>query len=250
MKICNYRDLLDASMRRYFSPGKETGTLFRYLDGWETIEAGSEFAAGDLTLSPRLLLDGWAAEQVILSDGRRQILRFVVPGDMILSTRGTRGTSLAALTRLIYARPLSNMAAEASAVAQLANLTATITEARLRDQVVRLGCLSGTERAAHLLLELYTRLERAGLAEGGRFSLPVSQEVLADALGLSVVHTNRVLQTLRNEGLLETRKAGYFLPNLEGLNQRAGYAQSAFEGAVAVTPSAAATLERVAPPPP
>jgi DNA-binding transcriptional regulator LsrR (DeoR family) len=64
------------------------------------------------------------------------------------------------------------------------------------------------ERMAHLLLELYSRLSRVGLTTGRRFSVPITQEVFADALGLSVVHINRTLQQLRRERLIEMR-AGY-----------------------------------------
>ena len=69
----------------------------------------------------------------------------------------------------------------------------------------RLGRQTGYERTAHLLLELGDRLAAAGLGDGRRFPMPLTQESLADALGLSVVHVNRILQQLRRERLIELR---------------------------------------------
>ena len=63
----------------------------------------------------------------------------------------------------------------------------------------------------HLLLELHHRLRTVGLAEAGRFEMPLTQEVLADALGLSIVHVNRTLQQIRREGLVEIKGGGVAL---------------------------------------
>ncbi len=84
----------------------------------------------------------------------------------------------------------------------------TLDEASLLDHIVRLGRQTAYERMAHLLLELRWRLAEVGLGDERKFPLPLTQEVLADALGLSIVHVNRTLQQLRREGLLEMR-AGF-----------------------------------------
>jgi CRP-like cAMP-binding protein len=84
-------------------------------------------------------------------------------------------------------------------------------EARLLDSLVRLGRQTAYERVAHLLLELHRRLSVVGLAYDQRFSMPLTQEVLSDALGLSVVHVNRILQQLRREHLIELRSGGAIL---------------------------------------
>jgi CRP-like cAMP-binding protein len=72
---------------------------------------------------------------------------------------------------------------------------------------VRLGRQTAYERMAHLLLELHARLTEIGEARGDSFNLPVKQEVLADALGLSLVHVNRTLQQMRRDRLVDMRGA-------------------------------------------
>jgi CRP-like cAMP-binding protein len=108
-------------------------------------------------------------------------------------------------------------------LAKAVGLCESTEEARLLDHVVRLGRHTAYERVAHLLLELRERLAAAGLGDDRRFPLPVTQEVLADALGLSVVHINRILQQLRRERLIETRAGQAVLLDPELLVQVADY---------------------------
>lgn len=159
----------------------------------------------------RLLLAGWAARARITPEGRRQIVGFILPGDPIdLSDAGepplyatvavTRGVSVDASAfaeRLAWADPA--YAALRTAFAALDRAEAV----RHIDHVYRLGVLDGCGAMAHLLLELHERCTAAGLAEGDRFPLQVSQDVLGEALGLSQVHANRVLGQLRRRGLVE-----------------------------------------------
>jgi CRP-like cAMP-binding protein len=89
----------------------------------------------------------------------------------------------------------------ASALASLQSLH----EGYLLNHLVRLGRQTAYERVAHLLLELSQRSAAVGLADGASSPLPLTQEILADALGLSIVHINRTLQQLRRDGLLDVR---------------------------------------------
>lgn len=173
---------------------------------------------------------GWAAEQQVLTDGRRQIFRFVLPGDIFgfgAEFQLSAGT-ITAVTSVVHA-PIQSFAidGERGGLARLfAKIGDTLLDERicgLQAHVVRLGCLTAYERMAHLVLDLYFRLERVGLAENCLFELPLPQEVLADALGLSMVHTNRVLQKLRSDRLLETKRNLYALPSLQKLAQVADY---------------------------
>jgi len=66
-----------------------------------------------------------------------------------------------------------------------------------RNQLLRLGCHNAYQRVAHFLLELHDRLSMVGLVTDGAFVFPLTQEMLADALGLSVVHVNRIMKQLR-----------------------------------------------------
>jgi hypothetical protein len=82
-------------------------------------------------------------------------------------------------------------------------LSAFLDEGLLLDHVVRLGRQTAYERMAHLILELHWRSMLIGQADDQSFNLPLTQEILADFLGLSIVHVNRTLQQLRREHLIE-----------------------------------------------
>jgi CRP-like cAMP-binding protein len=176
--------------------------------------ARAELRAQGLVQSPQLLLSGWACYQRILGDGRRQIVGFLLPGDSIgsLINPGLAAPSgVVALTPVVTvdARPLI-LAAEGTAppmpgLAAAIKLMAHRDEVLLRDQIVRLGRQTAYERMVHLILEFRERLALAGMARRDTFNLPLTQETLADALGLSVVHVNRTLQQIRRDGLLELR---------------------------------------------
>ena len=98
-----------------------------------------------------------------------------------------------------------------------------LEETRLFDHIVRLGRQSAFERVTHLLLELHERLAVVGLAFENRFPLPLTQEVLADALGLSIVHVNRTLQQLRRGGLIDTRAGWVTLRDHEQMASLANF---------------------------
>ncbi len=175
--------------------------------------ARAELLAVGSVQAPQMLVSGWACYHRLLGDGRRQIVSFVLPGDIIGSilNSGLPATcAVIALTPVatIDARPLAGIADERSAPSGLSHLVrvmASRDEQGLRDQVVRLGRQTAYERMVHLLLDFHDRLSAVGLSERHSFSLPLTQETLADALGLSVVHVNRTLQQIRRDGLLELR---------------------------------------------
>jgi CRP-like cAMP-binding protein len=180
----------------------------------EMAARGEVHAEGD-SPAPMALLSGWACRLRMLSDGRRQIVTFLVPGDLIGRPPPCLPAPCAtlALTRvtLVETMPLFAAAAGGREAPPLPGLARALRAAELqeevllRDQVVRLGRQTAYERLASLLLELRFRLDMAGLALPNRFALPLTQEVLADALGLSVVHINRTVQQMRRDRLIELR---------------------------------------------
>src|SRR5207237_2422992 len=95
-----------------------------------------------------------------------------------------------------------------------------------REWVVNVGRRDARSRIAHLLCEFGRRLEVAELAEEYRYELPMTQEQLADATGLTSVHVNRTLQALAREGLIERNKRFVAIPKWEALRRVAGFSET------------------------
>jgi len=203
-----------------------------------TVDLSRErFTPGELIQSeqrplerPYLILTGWAARQRVLPDGRRQILSFLLPGDTAGIRRGPAPivpTAVAALTgvEIADASFLRSFAASADNenLADALSIAQAVEEAQMLDHLVRLGRQTALERTAHLLMELHGRLSAAGLSNGWEFPLPLTQEILADALGLSVVHTNRTLQQLRRQNLIESRNGHVTIREPEELARIGAY---------------------------
>lgn len=174
-------------------------------------------------VEPLLLIAGWAARVRLLSDGRRQFLSFLLPGDLV----GTSGQSrplavstVVALTDVVCcpAPPADGLPGLTEAYA----VSRALEEGHLLHQIVRLGRLNAQDRIADLMLELHGRLTLAGLADRNGFTFPLTQEVLADALGLTSVHVNRMLQALRRSGDLESRNGYIVIPDPQGLTSKIG----------------------------
>lgn len=179
---------------------------------------------------PRYLVAGWACRFRHLSDGRRQIFDFVLPGEGVgvcLRPSPLAHTSVAALTpvRLIDATPLLRAEARESCreLVPALQAQAAADERRMLDHIVRLGRLSALERLSHLVLDLHDRLRAIGRADEDRFPWPLTQETLADALGLSVVHVNRTLQELRRQDLVWLERGVLRLPDRDALARSASY---------------------------
>ena len=96
-------------------------------------------------------------------------------------------------------------------------------EATLREWVVNLGQRDAEERIAHLFCELHLRLQVVGLTTDGGFELPITQLELADTVGLSTVHANRSLQSLRARGLIQFKGQVVDIPDVSRLRKFAGF---------------------------
>jgi CRP-like cAMP-binding protein len=195
--------------------------------------AGEELIAeGETGGRARFVISGWASRQRVLPDGRRQIFGFALPGDVCCHRSAQPSPcSVVALTALetIDAEPVLKAAqsGQAPGLARALAQEQVVDQALIYDHMVRLGRQTAYERVAHFLLELSTRLEIAGLGDGRRFPLPLTQEVLADVLGLSIVHVNRTLQQLRREKLIELRSGVAILLQPAALAEIADYRPAA-----------------------
>jgi len=153
--------------------------------------------------------EGFAARYKLLRNGKRQIINFVLPGDVVglpgsfldraassvlaVTDMTLQICSLESFVRLCYRRPQFGLVLSWLAVQEAANCA---------ERIIDVGRRTPIERLAHLLLELHTRLAAVGSAEEFAFNLPFTQEMMSDALGLSVPHLNRTLTQLRAEGMI------------------------------------------------
>ena len=180
----------------------------------------------DATSRNIVVVSGWVCEFRILRDGRRQIFSFLLPGDAIAIAPGPRmgQRGLLAVTNVEIA-DASLLAADSEVEPNSAGILEAIRqhEERLFDHMVRIGRLTAKERVLNLLLELYDRLDAIGLVKESTFRLPLTQEMFADALGLSVVHINRTLQQLRQEGMITIRRGAVTLHQPQKLASVASY---------------------------
>lgn len=168
----------------------------------------------------RLIVSGWAARVRILADGRRQFLSFLLPGDLIGLCRQPEPLAVSTVTTLTEVEICP--APESAALETIYSTSAAIEEAYLLEHITRLGRMSALERIYSLLLEFHERLLRNGLATETGFDLPLTQEMLGDALGLTAVHVNRMLQDARRADILELNGGRVRLFNPEALAELIG----------------------------
>lgn len=226
-----HAQLMEAAIRRLQSFGSlapEIMAVLRSLDHTQSYPAMAQLNDGGAPPKPVFLLAGWAARVRWLADGRRQIIGFILPGEAIGLCVRPHPLALAptlALTPLITmdASPVMRALQNPCGLTEVLSASAAMDEALLLDQVVRLGRQTAYERICHLLLELRDRLSDVGLDHGGAFRLPLTQEVIADATGLSVVHVNRILQRLRKEGLLDLRSGRAMILDPQRMSLAADY---------------------------
>ena len=167
---------------------------------------------GDQPTHCCLILDGWACRYKMLSQGKRQILSFHIPGDIpdLQSLHiHTMDHSLATLTKAVVAfiphESLRELTARHPGLAAAFWRDTLIDAAVFREWLISMGRRSSFEHVAHLFCELYLKLQAVGLAGDHRCPLPITQTDLADALGLTSVHVNRVLQEMRGRTLITLR---------------------------------------------
>lgn len=177
-----------------------------------------------------LVTSGFAARSQSLRSGERQITAVHVPGDFVdlhslmLKVMDHSVVALGPCKVAFVLHERINEVTERSPhLARLFWLSTTIDGAIQRTWITCLGRRSAEQHLAHLICELYVRLEAAGVATGSVFEFPVTQAQLGDVLGLSVVHVNRKLQELRSSGLVEWRNGTVKIRDFERLSGMAEF---------------------------
>jgi len=197
----------------------------------KTMERGQYIVReGAAATTSALIIDGFAIRHKVTADGARQILSFHIPGDFIDlegSLLASADHNIQALTRCELALvPIQAMLdlMDAHPKIALAMWVDTLVDASIfREWVVNVGRRDARARIAHLLCEFALRLEVAGFAHKEGYELPMTQEQLADATGLTSVHVNRTLKALETTGLVERNKRLVRIPDWARLVEIAGF---------------------------
>lgn len=177
-----------------------------------------------------ILQQGWALAYKLLPDGGRQVIDFRVPGDF-MGLRSvllrTSDHSFAALTDLVVSEvPADRMIASFNELPRLGTAilwAASRDEAMVVEHLVNIGRRSALVRTAHLVVELGLRLQLVDMADAEGYDCPINQYQLADALGLTAIHVNRVLRQLRELGLVTFRDGRVTYQDLPQLRRLAGH---------------------------
>ena len=190
----------------------------RFPSDWDIVSEGQE------PRSVFVLLEGLACRYRLLPNGTRQIMTFLLPGDLcdlhvFLLRKMDHAIGSLTPVRLapIKREDVLELSMRHPRISASLWWSTLQEEAMLRERIVSLGRRNALERVAYLLCELVWRQQAIGHASGDTIDLPLTQLELADALGLTPVHVNRVLQGLRREGLLVLEHRRLTILNLDAL---------------------------------
>ena len=181
---------------------------------------------GDRPFECGLVLTGFVCRHRVVADGRRQIMSFHTPGDipdlqsLHLKVMDHSLGALVPTTMAFIAHPaMADLIRSHPGIAAALWRDTLIDAAIFREWMVGLGRRSAHQRIAHLLCEMALRFKAVGLGSEHAYELPATQAELADALGLSAVHANRVLQDLRRSELIVLRGHAVTILDWDGLQQ-------------------------------
>jgi CRP/FNR family transcriptional regulator, anaerobic regulatory protein len=175
------------------------------------------------------VLTGWAFRYKMLDDGRRQILNYALPADLV----GLQGTlmremehsveALTPMTLCVFPRQkLWDLYSRVPSLAFDVTWLAAREEQMLDDNLISIGRRSALERTAYVLLQMFVRAEEAGLVENGTVTFPFTQQHLADTLGMSLVHTNKTLKRIFQSKALRWEHRTFQLIDRAALTELAG----------------------------
>src|SRR3954471_6132283 len=169
---------------------------------------------GDRPESVYLVMSGIACRYKILADGKRQILAFLIPGDFCdlhVAILGVMDHSICTLSPCtiveVSRETIADLTVNHPRIPRALWWATLVDEGILREWLTGMGQRSSESQTAHLFCELLLRLQTVGLATPNSYHLPLTQTDLADALGISAVHLNRILQQLRADGLITLKRS-------------------------------------------
>ncbi|MGH1592240.1 Crp/Fnr family transcriptional regulator [Methylobacterium phyllosphaerae] len=211
--------------------GDDKVVLERISANPHLVPAGTDLIReGDKPDGVYLILDGIACRYKLRANGARQIMAYLVPGDycdLDVALLKTMDHSIGTLSDCQVVRidlaTIQELLRDHPGITHALRLATLVDEATLREWLVNVGRRSAEERIAHLMCELLLRFRAVGRTAGDGYALPISQEDLADTTGLTSVHVNRMLGTLRARGLIELSRRQLKILDLAGLEALAEF---------------------------
>lgn len=177
-----------------------------------------------------VMLEGWACRYKILPSGTRQVLAFLMPGDscdhrigLLAEMDHSIQTITPAVVATIAQEDMDALMDANQRIAKAIYIAQLVDEGTLRAWITSMGRRTSIERVAHLMCELYLRARNIGLTTETQLSLPLSQSLLADSLGMTAVHLNRVLKELRLSGAMSLQRGSLLITDAAKLVQIAGF---------------------------
>ena len=200
MKISSFVDLSEA----------DRGLLDHLASCTSRMQAGQDIIQeGERPERVNLLLSGWAYRYKILPNGNRQIVAYLLPGDLcdahvfILDKMDhSIGLLSDALISTISRETMLDVTERSPVIARALWWSTLVDEAVLRHWLINVGQRDAYGRVAHLFCELWERAAQVGLVTDDAFNLPLTQEQLGDTMGITPIHTNRTLQRMRAERII------------------------------------------------
>ncbi|MGV8855567.1 MAG: Crp/Fnr family transcriptional regulator [Devosia sp.] len=201
----------------------------RFVSSFKTGELVAETGAtllseGSNSSHLYTMLSGWAFRYKLLPDGRRQILNYILPGDLVGlqgSVMGEMEHSIEALSTLVlcvFQRDrLHELFRNHAGLAYDITWLAAREERMLDDHLLSLGRRTAVERAAYLFAFLHQRAASVGMVRDRSLLIPITQQHVADSLGLSIVHTNKTLRKLADRGLIRWLDRACEVIDVDGL---------------------------------
>ena len=185
---------------------------------------------GDKPDDVHLILEGWAIRYKVLANGDRPILAYLIPGDLCdihISLLDQMDHSIGALSpckvAFIPRETMDRIMGEHAGLSRALWWSTLVDEAILREWLVNNAHRPADKRVGHFICEMLLRTKAVGLTDDDSFELPITQEELGDTLGISTVHTNRVLQELRGQGLITSKGKRVIVNDLDRLMEFADY---------------------------
>lgn len=185
---------------------------------------------GDRPGAVFVMLEGWACRYKILPNGTRQVLAYLMPGDccdlnigLLAEMDHSIQVITPALVATIERTDMDRILDAHRGIAKAMYIVQLVDEGTMRSWITSMGRRTSTERVAHLMCELYLRARNIGLIDGAELELPLSQLLLADSLGMTPVHLNRILKTLRQSGSMTIARGTLHIKDPVKLVQIAGF---------------------------